>query len=268
MTPNKKKRQMKIFCINLRERTDRKTHMEAETARIGLRDVDYFTADRHPTSSAFGCYDSHYKCWQKLVASNDEYAMVLEDDVVFQEGFEAQLTNAQAFADTTQEEWDTIHLCFFPIVYVRAVSHGMWEASTTSCACYLVSRRFAVNALPPDPARPSHVDLYLAGAAKQYVPPRLDVVQMEFGSNNVWGTPFQKQCQELLDNPATVRLAIAQTQLSKLLPQAVRTFIADNVLRPALCGVAKPVPVASRGRSGAASLRPARTTRTMASQWR
>ncbi len=88
---------MKIFYINLDNRTDRKLHIENELKKVGLEAerIPAVTpsdlADLLPAQSEedlkiskleMACSMSHRKAWEEIISRNLEYALILEDDVV------------------------------------------------------------------------------------------------------------------------------------------------------------------------------------------
>ena len=93
---------MKAYCINLENRTDRLDYMANEFSRVGMpfermiavdgQDPDIIAQakesnlnmDRYQISTnAYACFQSHRKVWQALVDSDEKYAMVFEDDLIF-----------------------------------------------------------------------------------------------------------------------------------------------------------------------------------------
>src|ERR1700761_93971 len=96
---------MDIYLINLARRPDRRTAMEAQARRLNLtlirqdaldaRDIKPQAIDRwFQTGGPLGeiprgdkcCSLSHRAAWEQLVSSGADYAAILEDDVVLQEG--------------------------------------------------------------------------------------------------------------------------------------------------------------------------------------
>jgi len=121
---NNKKTIDKIYCINLEHRTDRWqncnniTNIERFDA-VNTSDVTdqyiqngltYKPIDTEVAiyfyvhSGAYGAYLSHYLLWQKIVASDVDYALVLEDDI--------ELSSVTNFLDSNLliEEYDFIQL--------------------------------------------------------------------------------------------------------------------------------------------------------------
>jgi GR25 family glycosyltransferase involved in LPS biosynthesis len=80
---------MKIFLINLDARTDRLYASKNQLLKLG-REFTRVTAvdakdvsdkDAVVTSGVKACWESHRKCFEFLVESNDNYALIFEDDI-------------------------------------------------------------------------------------------------------------------------------------------------------------------------------------------
>lgn len=92
---------MKVFIINLEKHTARKEHTINQCLQIGLTPEIFPAVDGrllspqemarsiHPelsvglTASEIGCALSHHAVYQKMVNENISYALILEDDVLF-----------------------------------------------------------------------------------------------------------------------------------------------------------------------------------------
>ena len=100
-----------IYIINMKYRTDKKKRMEDELKKHNLDgnfieaivgydiDIDKMIEnklinnklDRNLRRGEIGCYLSHIKVWKSFLRSNDKYALILEDDAVFIDGFKDKL---------------------------------------------------------------------------------------------------------------------------------------------------------------------------------
>ena len=100
---------MKIntYLINLKESTERKERVLKDISRYSLLDLEVVEAvdgkklieeendflfdrkrfireyAREPATGEIGCTLSHRECYRRLLASDNEYALILEDDVRF-----------------------------------------------------------------------------------------------------------------------------------------------------------------------------------------
>lgn len=108
-----------------------------------------------PSPGELGCYLSHVEVMRALLASQHEFALVLEDDVLLQAGLPAVLAGLLAH----RERWDVAKLSAVhsgtPVRYLE-VAPGHWLAvmlsRCTGSSAYLLNRRAAeayVTALLP-----------------------------------------------------------------------------------------------------------------------
>lgn len=98
---------IKTYVINLKRSADRREYMLKETARYGCMDVELVEAvdghrllpeeterrfdvkrftyryNRYPFPGEVGCTLSHQECYRRLLNSDEEVALILEDDIVF-----------------------------------------------------------------------------------------------------------------------------------------------------------------------------------------
>lgn len=98
---------IKTYIINLKESIERKRHMVQEVCKFPFMDVEWIDAingarmteedigrgfsvekftDRYhrpPAKGEIGCTLSHRKCYEHMVATDEPYALILEDDVSF-----------------------------------------------------------------------------------------------------------------------------------------------------------------------------------------
>ena len=116
-----------VFLINLDRAVDRLAAMQHKLGRIGLyaervsaldgaviefpipdfNEVAFrFKHGRWRNPAEVGCYLSHIECARRLLASNSEFALVLEDDLEFSGDF-AELLDA---ALQQNEKWDILRL--------------------------------------------------------------------------------------------------------------------------------------------------------------
>ncbi|WP_158706897.1 glycosyltransferase family 25 protein [Candidatus Phycorickettsia trachydisci] len=67
----------------------------------------YFSSGRIFTAGEFGCHCSHREIWHKIVSHNIEYALVLEDDIIFPTDFQKKFTD---LINNLPNEWGVIYL--------------------------------------------------------------------------------------------------------------------------------------------------------------
>lgn len=95
----------RIYCINLKERPDRRSHAECQFAKVGLAGrVTYMTAARHPQDCEQGIYESHLACIRQGLAAGARRMLVFEDDVLFDNYQPSKLCAALEFLEE-QPDW-------------------------------------------------------------------------------------------------------------------------------------------------------------------
>lgn len=115
------------YIINLDRATERMAHMQSEIERVGIpytrieavygpdlpEPIEEFDEKRfniltgkHKNPREVGCFLSHIKVFQAFLASNEPYALVLEDDVKLPDGFKQLLHQAIE----QQQHWDLLRL--------------------------------------------------------------------------------------------------------------------------------------------------------------
>ncbi|WP_306752305.1 glycosyltransferase family 25 protein [Paracoccus actinidiae] len=158
---------LKVYLINLDRAQERLQRMEAKCAAVGLffervsavdgatltfpcpefdaRGYKYLHG-RRVIPAEVGCYLSHVECARRLLASDAEHALVLEDDVAFPPDF-ARLLQL-ALADAT--DWDILRLSSVnkgPKFGYRKLSDGRSLAIALSrekgAGAYIINRKAA-----------------------------------------------------------------------------------------------------------------------------
>lgn len=120
-----------IHIINLPHRTDRKEKLLSELKRhkvenyvfadavngadldieamVARGDVDF--SHRQLKRGEYGCYLSHLNVYKKILDSDEEVHLILEDDVYFVPGFVKKLNRIL----DVEDEWDIFYLGYNPI---------------------------------------------------------------------------------------------------------------------------------------------------------
>ncbi|HUB26759.1 MAG TPA: hypothetical protein VL992_15140 [Tepidisphaeraceae bacterium] len=102
-----------IYCITLADRIDRRRQAEAEFGRVGLAGkVQFHVAQRHPTCSERGIFESHIACLRAGLAAGGaggSRIVVFEDDIIFRRFSTRKLERAVDFLEAC-DDW---RLLFF-----------------------------------------------------------------------------------------------------------------------------------------------------------
>jgi glycosyl transferase family 25 len=161
-----------VLLINLPRSTDRRGRMEQRLAALGLayevlpavdgrarwdelkQSVDLRAFQRHAGSDVLpgeiGCFHSHLQAWQRLLASDKDALLVLEDDMVFHDDF----LDALRIALRGREHWDMLKLA--KIRAKQPVCQGLLGpyrlnaciGAFTGFGAYLIQRETAQRLLP------------------------------------------------------------------------------------------------------------------------
>lgn len=97
----------KIYCINLDERPDRWEKALIEFEKIGIKNVERFSAFKHE-KGAIGCRESHLSIIKKSKEENLKNVLIFEDDVFFIE--ENLLNIPKVLSDLKNIDWDLFYL--------------------------------------------------------------------------------------------------------------------------------------------------------------
>ena len=102
-----------------------------------------------PRAGEIGCYLSHLKAYEALLATDHEWAIIMEDDCSFSEG---AIEAIEAIA--AKDDWDVVKLFHFhrgtPINVRRLTAQYslcVQLTRTTSSACYMIRRKAALRYL-------------------------------------------------------------------------------------------------------------------------
>jgi GR25 family glycosyltransferase involved in LPS biosynthesis len=103
-----------VYCINLKERLDRKKHVEKEFKKIDIQPIDVIFLDfyRHKKGGRYGCYDSHIKVWNDFYTNHPdkEMCIIFEDDFEVTKNSKLFLKKAISFIEKNKDNIDILFL--------------------------------------------------------------------------------------------------------------------------------------------------------------
>jgi GR25 family glycosyltransferase involved in LPS biosynthesis len=103
-----------IYCINLKERTDRKKHAQKEFRKIDIQHNDVIFLDfyKHKNGGIYGCYESHIKVWNNFYKNHldKELCIVFEDDFEVTDNSILYLKKAISFIEKNKDKVDILFL--------------------------------------------------------------------------------------------------------------------------------------------------------------
>ncbi|KIY41824.1 hypothetical protein TZ03_05215 [Pseudomonas sp. 10-1B] len=92
-----------VFCISLKERTDRRELLEKEFEGSGLH-IEFLVVERDSGNSERGCFDSHVKCATLAMERNYQRVLILEDDATLMEFEPVQVQQINSFMNRCDPE--------------------------------------------------------------------------------------------------------------------------------------------------------------------
>ena len=163
---------LRVWLINRRKDVDRRANMIGQLDGLGLKYTIFDAIDGETEQERLlkladetayernmgtrllpgklGVYSSHLAVWEKFVGSNSDFALILEDDVVFHEDF----IDALSVALRGHAHWDLVRFnCIRAKLPVTQGMLGQYKLNAyigpfTGNAAYLLKRDIAARLLP------------------------------------------------------------------------------------------------------------------------
>lgn len=136
----------KIFCVSVRERTDRRTEARKQFAAVGLLNrVEFYIVekDEHPEDIERGIYESHIKCIQKGLDAGARHILIFEDDILFDRFDPGKLKACTRFLQS-KKEWKILLLGCLINGLKPTESKAVTEVKYRSLShAYALNRNFA-----------------------------------------------------------------------------------------------------------------------------
>lgn len=181
MDINRSTMKIKTYVINLKDSVDRRVAVLAETAKYSFMDVELVEAIdgrklkpeemkacfntkkfinryfRTPRGGEIGCTLSHRVCYRKLLESDEEFALILEDDVIFiyPEDVETTLKNILDVYKEDKPYFITLayHFYYYSKKYRKLGNYTFYRIYDAYGTCaYLINRKAAklmLSVAPP-----------------------------------------------------------------------------------------------------------------------
>jgi len=130
----------RTVCINLIERDDRMEEAQEQFEKVGLfGSVQFHRVERHPRGGRYGCYNSHREVMHQALRDGIETLLVFEDDVQFEQGWEAVVQDAKAFIDSGAH-FDAFFLGSQILFVDERTTATVWRVKCSNAHAYIVSR--------------------------------------------------------------------------------------------------------------------------------
>jgi len=138
----------KIYCVSVRERTDRRTEARKQFAAVGLLDrVEFYIVERdeHPEDIERGIYESHIKCIKKGLDAGARHILIFEDDILFDRFDSEKLKTCIRFLQS-KKEWKILLLGCLINGVKPTESKAVMEVKHRSLShAYALKRNFAME---------------------------------------------------------------------------------------------------------------------------
>jgi len=140
---------MKGFYINLKERTDRKDHVEnLQTKFSFFENVKRFNAIKNKRGD-IGCSMSHYKCLKECLQMSEKYYMILEDDFCLLNHDHFYEFEKEFMKIKESDDWDVIVLTPSGNTQIRNYVHGFHKiVNNQTTGGYIIKHTFITTLLP------------------------------------------------------------------------------------------------------------------------
>lgn len=159
----------RLYCISLRDRTDRRERARLEFSRMGIVErVEFVLVDKDHNDPCRGIFASHLLCMEKAIDAGARQWVVFEDDVVFHRYDPKILKNAVTHLSTCS----TWSLLFFGCLIKGSSKTGNPKVKKIRyqalAHAYAVSRAFGTKILS-QPWRGTPYDVMLRSLCDDYL---------------------------------------------------------------------------------------------------
>lgn len=153
-----------VFCISLKEREDRREHLQKEFLPLGL-DIEFYLAERDVDNPERGCYEPHRACAAMAMERGYQRVLILEDDATLTMPTESVIARINCFLKIRNPE----------IFYLGGMLGRMWlipfagvvRAKLTGGHAYMLSRK-GMKKIVDKPYSKKAVDSFYATEFKAY----------------------------------------------------------------------------------------------------
>jgi len=146
-----------VYCINLKERTDRKESAQNQFKQINIEPNNVIFLDffKHKNGGLYGCYDSHMKVWNDFYQNHKDkkLCIIFEDDFEVTENSIYYLKKAISFIEKNKDKVDLLFLHdkfieYNDTHYKKDISNPYFIRGYGFLAhAYIVTRKYIKSAL-------------------------------------------------------------------------------------------------------------------------
>lgn len=136
----------KIFCISVRERTDRQAEARKQVEAVGISDrVEFVLVEKGETPEEIerGIYESHIKCIQRGLDAGADRILIFENDILFDRFDPANLKECVRYLKS-EKNWKVLLLGCLINRLERTESSAVVKVKYRSLShAYALNRNFA-----------------------------------------------------------------------------------------------------------------------------
>lgn len=180
---------MRVYFINLDSHHKRRSHMERQlrslptsitVERFPAKDAKIYTETKLPsrynpngknsyfpkiTYIEIAIFESHRQVWQKISSSNDQHAIILEDDVFLSKDFGSVVLSLQksfnGYSMIKLDECNDLEAIFGPAEVIGNLQLRRILGNLASAGCYMISKDFSKSLLEMSSSYCCAVDNFL-----------------------------------------------------------------------------------------------------------
>lgn len=133
-----------IYCINLYTRDDRLKKSKKVFNKLNIP-VTYYRVEKHPTSGAKGCFESHMSIIKKAYHDGCKNVLIFEDDLIDNSFYDEALVEKAINFMKKSCKWDIFYFGHQPDIFwntSRKVSDFIIKTHSYLTHAYVVSRRY------------------------------------------------------------------------------------------------------------------------------
>lgn len=131
-----------VYCISLKSREDRATHVAAEFHRVGLcQQVMFYRPVKHPVKGIIGSWESHRAVGEHALQHGYDKALIMEDDVLFSGNLRpGKIRSISRSIDSLPSDWMIFFLGHWP-VWAYPVRRNVLRTGSACAHAYIISPR-------------------------------------------------------------------------------------------------------------------------------
>lgn len=235
-----------VYCICLKERDDRYQSACKQLSKVGLLPYTIFYRPlKNREGGRKGCWLSHRWCIHDAYKNKKQAALIFEDDIVFTQDWEKQLSIIEHFLKH-ESDWNLFRLgCYILKCWEPCQStDNIWRITCVQTHAYFVNNSYMKAFLNSKaPTLVNHIDsFFIHSTTKDYSLLEPIVYQdATLGSDNLWNFKFkgidldlgiltQKFVQQFIDFEQLQKINNCIASYLRFIPKEYRPNTLPNIV--------------------------------------